>query len=74
MIDRIVLNKLKTEALIVFTDKSPVLISHDKGLVMDLVLYILTPKLDPNITYTNYINSLEDTNPCIDISTLREVA
>ena len=71
MIDKIVINQDRTRALITYTDKHSITVSHDQGLVLDLIVYLLTPSINPSVTYNNYINSLEDTQPIID---LRKVA
>lgn len=60
MIDKIYINNNRTVAVIYFETHN-VYISHDEGKVLDLLIFILTPNINNEVTYNSFINSLQDT-------------
>lgn len=57
---RVLVNQNKTEAVIHFETHS-IKVSHDQGQVIELIMFLLTPNMRPNITLNQYWSSLEDT-------------
>ena len=61
MIDRICIAKDGKTAVITFTDKRNFTVTDDRGLVLDLIIHLLDPRLNDDITYSSYLVGLEDT-------------
>lgn len=61
MLERIIVNEAKTTAILVFTDRPSKIVACDKGQVLDLIIHLLEPSLNKEVTFNQCISSLNDT-------------
>ncbi len=64
MIDKVIVSKDRTQAIIYFINKSCLTVYHDKGLVLDLVAWFMLPVGNTNhdITWDGLLASDENTD------------
>jgi len=73
MVDSIIVSRDRTRAIIYYTDRRPLGLSHDKGLVLDLVAFFISPlKANSDITW-NALISEDEVTESIDLVAVQDL-
>lgn len=73
MIDSIIISSDRTRAIIYYTNRRPLGLSHDRGLVLDLIAFFISPlKTNSEVTW-NALISEDEVTKSIDLNEIQDL-